>query len=264
MTLPIYQIDAFAEKLFSGNPAAVCPLTKWLPADTMQNIAMENNLAETAFFVKSAKGYNIRWFTPTTEVDLCGHATLAAAYVVYHFMGHSHSDKVDFYSEHSGHLQVSMNGNDLTLNFPTDVYHPVNLSSKLLACFDHKPVEAYKGKTDYLLIYDNEEDIINMKADINAIAHLTDSRGVIISALGKKYDFVSRFFAPQAGVNEDPVTGSAHTTLTPYWAEKLGKNQLIAKQLSNRGGLLKCHHMADRIEISGECQLYLKGEILAH
>jgi len=259
MKQKIYQVDAFAGQVFSGNPAAVCPLNQWLPDDLMQKIAMENNLAETAFYVKQGDQYQIRWFTPAVEVDLCGHATLAAAYVLFHHENHN-ADIIHFYSPRSGALPVTRNGAFLTLNFPADTPEPAALSDEITACFDIKPRSAFKGKTDYLLVFDKEEDIKKITPAFDAIAKLK-ARGVIITAKGDQVDFVSRFFAPQSGIPEDPVTGSAHTTLTPYWAKQLGKIELTAMQLSPRKGYVQCRYLNDRVEISGQGKLYLTGEI---
>ncbi|HSB94756.1 MAG TPA: PhzF family phenazine biosynthesis protein [Flavitalea sp.] len=259
MPQKIYQVDAFADTVFSGNPAAVCPLDNWLDDHILQKIAMENNLAETAFYVNNGKQFDLRWFTPTVEVDLCGHATLASAFVLFNYENYP-GDKIEFYSPRSGLLTVSRNGELLTLNFPTDIFEQVALTPELLNCFNIKPTAAFKGKTDYLLIFSREEDIATIKPDFNQIKKL-DSRGVIISAKGNTVDFVSRFFGPQVGVNEDPVTGSAHTTLAPYWAKQLNKNELEAIQLSERKGYLHCKYLSDRVEISGTAKLYLEGHI---
>lgn len=255
----IYQIDAFADKVFSGNPAAVCPLDRWLSDDILQKIAMENNLAETAFYVKQDNQYQIRWFTPTIEVDLCGHATLAAAFVLFNHENYNESI-IHFYSPRSGELTVTKKGELLVLNFPTDVFEQVKLSDEITSCFDIKPKLAFKGKTDYLLVFDNEDEIRKVVPEFEVISKLK-ARGVIITAKGDKVDFVSRFFAPQSGINEDPVTGSAHTTLIPYWAKQLGKTELTAIQLSERKGYLQCSYLTDRVEISGQGKLYLIGDI---
>lgn len=259
MKLRIYQVDAFTDRIFSGNPAAVCPLEEWLSETIMQQIAMENNLAETAFFVKRDQGYEIRWFTPTLEVDLCGHATLASAFVLFNCAGHT-ADTIRFYSPRSGHLEVKRHQNYLTLNFPADFFTPVPITAELEAAFDIAPKAAYKGRTDYMLVFGSEEHVRRAKPDLARIAQL-NARGVIITAKGNEVDFVSRFFAPQSGIDEDPVTGSAHTTLTPYWASELRKNELTARQLSARQGYLRCNHLDDRVEISGQARLYLTGEI---
>jgi PhzF family phenazine biosynthesis protein len=259
MKLKIYQVDAFTSELFGGNPAAVCPLESWIEEELMQKIAGENNLAETAFYVKNNGGYDIRWFTPTVEVDLCGHATLATAFVLFNYEGHQ-NDEIVFSSLRSGTLKVKKREDLLTLDFPTDKIENTDLSHELLKCFNTAPVEAFKGKTDYMLVFKNEQEIKNLQPDLAAISKLK-ARGLIATAKGDKVDFVSRFFGPQSGVNEDPVTGSAHTTLIPYWANKTGKNNLSAIQLSARKGFLKCKYAGDRVEISGQCRLYLTGEI---
>ena len=255
----IYQIDAFTDKIFSGNPAAVCSLDKWLDDDVMQKIAMENNLAETAFYVKQDDQYQIRWFTPVAEVDLCGHATLAAAFVIFNYENYS-ENIIHFYSPKSGALQVTKKGELLTLNFPTDIFQQVELSKEITDCFNVKSRLAFKGKTDYLLVFDNEDEIKKAVPVFDSISKL-EGRGVIITAKGDKVDFVSRFFAPKFGVNEDPVTGSAHTTLIPYWAKQLDKIEMTAIQLSNRKGYLQCKYLNDRVEIGGQGKLYLIGEI---
>jgi len=260
MKIKIFQIDAFTDKVFCGNPAAVCILDKWIDKESMQKIAAENNLAETAFVVKSDNDYEIRWFTPSIEVDLCGHATLAAAHVLYKYYNFEF-DKINFHSHASGLLSVERNNDFLTLDFPTDIYKKADTPQVLIDAFGLAPIETYKGKTDYLLIFSSKTDIENFKPDLNLIKKV-DARGVIVSAEGKETDFVSRFFAPRSGVNEDPVTGSAHTTLTPFWAKKLNKDILTAKQLSKRQGDLKCEYLKDRVKITGEAVTYLIGEIV--
>ena len=259
MKYSIYQIDAFTDKVFSGNPAAVCPLDKWLSDDLLQKIANENNLAETAFYVKEDNEYQIRWFTPKTEVDLCGHATLAAAYVLFNYEKHT-EQTINFYSARSGKLTVSKHSDTLTLNFPVDIYESIELTENLIHGFDILPTYALKGKTDYVLVFETENQIKKIKPDLIQIAKL-GGRGVIITAKGDDVDFVSRFFAPQSGIDEDPVTGSAHTTLTPYWSKMLNKTKLTAIQLSERKGYLHCNLLGDRVEISGNAKLYLIGEI---
>lgn len=259
MKLKIYHIDAFAEKLFSGNPAAVCPLDKWLSDDKMKNIAMENNLAETAFYVKDGDSYHIRWFTPgAVEVELCGHATLATSYVLFNFEGHK-GDEIKFNSR-SGLLKVKKNGDSLTLDFPVDEYERVKTPAELSIALNLQPKECYKGKTDYMLVYETEQQVTQLKPNFTAMK-MVEARGVICTAKGSNADFVSRFFAPQSGIDEDPVTGSAHTTLTPYWSGVLNKKELNAVQLSVRKGYLKCVDLGKRIEISGKAKIYLKGEI---
>jgi PhzF family phenazine biosynthesis protein len=259
MKIKIYQADAFTEKLFGGNPAAVCVLEKWLDDSLMQNIALENNLSETAFLVKDDDVYKIRWFTPNTEVDLCGHATLASSHILFTHYENDLNELV-FHSDRSGTLKTRKNNDKLTLDFPVDKYHKVEPQIKLFESIGIDANECYLGKTDYMLVYNSEEEIKNMKPDFGKMAKL-DARGVIVTAKGNEVDFVSRFFGPKVGINEDPVTGSAHTTLTPYWAKKLGKNKLTAIQLSDRKGYLECELKGDRVEISGCAVTYLTGEI---
>ena len=259
MKIPIYQVDAFTNERFKGNPAAVCPLDNWLPAAVMQNIAAENNLAETAFVVAAGENFEIRWFTPTVEVDLCGHATLASAYVLFNELGFS-GDQINFISHRSGPLSVTKNGSILALNFPVDSLTELPLKPAFATGLSKGPRAVFKGKTDYLFVYDSEAEILALQPDFVALkAHPV--RGIIVTAPGETTDFVSRFFGPACGVNEDPVTGSAHTTLTPYWASILGNTELTARQLSQRTGDLTCNLMGDRVEIAGEAVLYLKGEI---
>lgn len=258
MKLKIYQVDAFANNIFGGNPAAVCPLEEWLPDETLQKIALENNLSETAFYVKKDNGFYIRWLTPTVEVNLCGHATLAAAYVLFFEEGYT-DDKIVFDSR-SGHLVVTRQGDILTLDFPAAMIEPAELTPSLLDCFEQKPLKAFRNKTFYMLVFENESQVANLNPHLQAIAKL-DSVGVIVTAKGDKVDFVSRFFGPQSGIDEDPVTGSAHTLLTPYWSKMWGKNELTAVQLSARKGYLTCTNLGERVLISGKAFLYMKGEV---
>jgi len=258
MKLKMYQVDAFADKIFSGNPAAVCPLDKWLPDETMQNIAMENNLAETAFYVNEKEGLRIRWFTPNIEVDLCGHATLATSFVLFHHENHK-GDKIVFNSR-SGPLTVTKAGEILTLNFPIDTIAEVPPLPILEQGLGAKPLKTFKGKTDYMLVFESEDVIRKMNPDFKLIGTV-DARGIIVTAKGNEVDFVSRFFGPQSGIDEDPVTGSAHTSLTPYWASVLNKTEFSALQLSRRLGKLKCKLLGNRVEISGTAKLFLTGTI---
>ncbi len=258
MKIKIYQIDAFADKIFSGNPAAVCPLDYWLPDETLQNIAMENNQAETAFYVNEKEGLRIRWFTPTVEVDLCGHATMATAFVLFHHENYV-GDKITFNSR-SGPLTVTKSGDILTLNFPVDTLVEVQAIPTLEQGLGVKPLKTFKGKTDYMLVFENEDQVKNMKPDFKLIATV-EARGIIVTAKGNLVDFVSRFFGPQSGGDEDPVTGSAHTSLSPYWAKVLNKTEFTALQLSKRQGKLKCKLLGDRVEISGTAKSYLTGTI---
>jgi len=259
MKYSIYQVDAFASELFKGNPAAVCPLAHWLEDEILQNIAAENNLAETAFIIKREGGYDIRWFTPTVEVDLCGHATLASAFIVFSFLEKS-SKHVSFYSSRSGELTVDLLEDTLVLNFPIDLIEEIPLDPQYYRGLNIEPKEVYKGKSDYMLIYDSEEQILNLKPDFPKLSQI-QARGVIVTSVGKDVDFVSRYFGPQSGGDEDAVTGSAHTSMVPYWARVLNKNTFRAKQLSTRGGDLYCTLIGDRVSISGKCILYMKGEI---
>ena len=257
--IKLYQVDAFADRLFSGNPAAVCVLDAWLPDKTMQSIAAENNLAETAFIVPKGKNFEIRWFTPAVEVALCGHATLATAYVLFNCLNFREPEIV-FYSLHSGILKVSRQGENLFLDFPADTLEVCDNREQLKAGIGVVPIDLYRGKTDYIAFVDSEETVKNLKLDFQAIGTL-DARGLIVTAKGDQVDFVSRFFGPQVGINEDPVTGSAHTSLTPLWSKKLGKKEMTAKQLSKRGGNLTCVYNGDRVLIGGKAKLYLTGEI---
>jgi PhzF family phenazine biosynthesis protein len=260
MKQKIFQIDAFTTKRFGGNPAAVCILESWLETNFMQKIAEENNLAETAFAVKNNDHYELRWFTPEIEVDLCGHATLATAFVLYNFYGFN-ENTLRFFSPRSGELLVEKNeAGLLTMNFPTDNLTSVSEQIHISKAIGKQPLETYKGKTDYMLIYTSQEEIEAITPNFHLLNEL-DCRGVIVSAKGNDVDFVSRFFAPQCGIPEDPVTGSAHTTLSPYWSKKLNKIQLSAKQLSARGGDLHCEYLGDRVKISGHGVCYLIGEI---
>ena len=258
MKLPIFQVDAFAEELFQGNPAAVIPLKKWLSDKQMQAIAMENNLSETAFFVPTQAGFEIRWFTPMAEVDLCGHATLAAAHIIFNEASYP-KGQISFGSR-SGQLKVTKRGDLLELDFPTDQVHPIETPKDITDALAKNPTDSFLGKTDYLFIYEDEDEIQNMKPNFSALSK-TKARGIIITAPGNEVDFVSRFFAPGVGIDEDPVTGSAHTTLTPYWAQRLGKTQLSARQISARGGKLQCTLQGDRVLIAGKAKTYLRGEI---
>ena len=257
--IKIYQIDAFADKLFAGNPAAVCILDQWQPDKTMQNIAAENNLAETAFVVKREEDYEIRWFTPTIEVALCGHATLASAHVLFNYYKHP-TDAIRFFSRHSGDLSVSKKGELLSLDFPSDMPNKIEAPQEILDAFKLKPTEVYKGKTDYMLLYSNQKEIEQIDPDMSLLKK-SKARGIIATAPGLKVDFVSRFFAPGSGVDEDPVTGSAHTTLTPYWSQQLNKKVLRAQQLSKRSGDLVCEFLGKRVKITGKAVTYLIGEI---
>jgi len=258
MTIPIYQVDAFTMGPFTGNPAAVCPLDAWLDDDTMQSIAAENNLAETAFIVASEKGYDLRWFTPAIEVDLCGHATLAAGYVVlYHLQ--PELDSVSFETI-SGKLIVTRDGGRLSMDFPARPPTPAIVWEVLSDALGRAPSEVHLSR-DILAVYDDESSVRRLAPDQAKLLALDEGLGVIVTAKGDAVDFVSRFFVPKAGIAEDPVTGSAHCTLVPFWAERLGRSQLVAHQVSPRGGELHCDHRGDRVIMSGECVLFLTGSI---
>ena len=258
MDIRLYQIDAFTDSLFHGNPAAVCPLEAWLPDDVMQAIAEENNLAETAFYIREGDHFHLRWFTTVCEVDLCGHATLATAYVLYHHEGFR-GDVLTF-SSRSGPLYVRRAGDMLVLDFPADTLKPAPLPEGLADALGGMPVETFRGKDDYLLVYRTRREIASMQPDFREIEKVP-CRGVIVTAPGDDVDFVSRFFGPQSGIAEDPVTGSAHTTLVPYWAGRLGKTSFDALQLSRRGGRLHCVLQGNRVEIGGKAKKFLVGTI---
>jgi len=256
--MTLYQVDAFTDKLFGGNPAAVIPLDSWPGDQLMQSIAMENNLAETAFVVPEGNDFRIRWFTPSVEVNLCGHATLAAAYVMFHEMEYA-AETIRFQSK-SGWLSVSRNGSWLTLDFPADKLSPLDITPAMQKCTTANILEAYQGRSDYMFVLADQKTVKESHFDLLAISAL-GYRGIIVTSEGKDVDFVSRFFAPAYGIPEDPVTGSAHTTLTPYWSNRLGKKELTAMQVSPRGGYLKCKLNGDRVLISGQVMVYMKGEI---
>ncbi len=276
--MKIYQVDAFAAAMFQGNPAAVVPLTGWLPDTVMQNIAMENNLAETAFIVPAdtAGGYDylIRWFTPTMEVELCGHATLASGHVVFHHMGFDKNEIV-FRSLYSGDLKVLKGtGKELALDFPAnmpalaahpgqDIFSDQCTPQDAEAIFEGlhiAPRELYRGRHDFMVALDDEQEVEALAPDFRRLA-VAPARGVVVTAPGKDVDFVSRCFFPQSGIDEDPVTGSAHTMMIPFWAARLGKNRLSAVQLSRRKGHLNCTLTGDRVFIGGYAHTFLQGDI---
>ncbi len=259
MRLPIYQIDAFTDRLFGGNPAAICPLETWLPDATMQAIAAENNLAETAFFVPDGNGYLLRWFTPSVEVDLCGHATLASGHVVLRVLA-PERESVDFHTLKAGTLRVSRDGDRLVMDFPARPPAPVEPAPGLTAALGGKPREILRAR-DHLVVYGSAAEVAALKPDFASLEKV-DAWAVIATAPGDKgVDFVSRFFAPKQGIPEDPVTGSAHCTLVPYWAKRLGKSELDAVQISPRGGKLYCTLRGDRVSLAGHAVLYLEGSI---
>ena len=257
MRLAIYQVDAFTSHLFGGNPAAVCPLADWLPDETLQAIAAENNLAETAFFVPEGEQYRLRWFTPKVEVDLCGHATLASAHIILNQLQPSRAE-VSFVTK-GGHLTVRRDGGRLALDFPSRPPEPCDVHANLIAGLGAKP-QTVTAARDYLAVFESEEQVRALKPDMRLLSEI-DRFAVIVTAPGRRSDFVSRFFAPAKGVPEDPVTGSAHCTLIPYWAKRLGKSHLHASQISERGGELWCEDLGSRVKMAGNAVLYLEGSI---
>jgi predicted PhzF superfamily epimerase YddE/YHI9 len=259
MRLPMYQVDAFTDSLFGGNPAAVCPLDAWLPDATMQAIAAENNLAETGFFAPERGDYALRWFTPTVEVDLCGHATLASGHVVFSFL-EPKRERVSFHTVKAGTLTVSRRGDMLVMDFPSRPPQPCEPPIGLLAALGGAPREVLRAR-DHLVVYGSAAEVVALKPDLAALGHV-DCWAAIVTAPGDNgIDFVSRFFAPAQGVPEDPVTGSAHCTLAPYWAKRLGKTAFEARQVSRRGGALRCTLDGDRVGIGGRAVTYLEGQI---
>ncbi len=259
MQLPIFQVDAFTDRVFGGNPAAVCPLKNWLPDDMMQRIALENSVAETAFFIPMNDGFEIRWFTPEIEMDLCGHATLATAHVLAKHLNYS-LPSIKFQSK-SGELKVTVENEYLTLNFPSRKPEPSDIPQIILDAIHEKPVEILKAR-DFVLVFESEEIIRGMKPNQSILNQINlDPGGIIVTAPGNEVDFVSRFFTPQASIFEDPVTGSAHCSLIPYWSERLGKESMLALQVSPRVGKLFCKNLGERVLISGEAVTYLEGSI---
>lgn len=257
MELPLYQIDAFTSELFKGNPAAVCPLDRWLTDELMQSIAEENNLSETAFFVPKGDGFHIRWFTPKSEVDLCGHATLATAYVLYQILGYR-KDHIAFDSR-SGNLTVTKDNQWLTMDFPAQPPAPCNIPDEIVKAFNTAPIECLKSE-DLIVVFAHEADVESAKPDFGQLMKL-DLRGVAITARSDRWDFIARFFAPKYGIFEDPVTGSAYTQLAPYWASRIGSKKFHVKQVSSRGGELTCEVVDDRVYISGMATKYMEGKI---
>ncbi|MHB1146538.1 MAG: PhzF family phenazine biosynthesis protein [Lutibacter sp.] len=255
----IYQVDAFNNAIFKGNPAAVCPLEKWISDDLMQAIAEENNLSETVFFVKNENSFDIKWFTPTCEIDLCGHATLAAAHIIFSELNYKEK-QLEFNSK-SGKLTVTKSENWYTLNFPSEEISVIETPDLLKQALNVPVLYTFKGKWKLLVELENESVIKNLNPNFHLLTQL-ESSGIIVTSKGDSVDFVSRFFAPKIGINEDPVTGSAHTLLIPYWAKKLNKKKLEAIQLSKRTGILKCEYLNNRVEMSGQAVTYLKGQLI--
>lgn len=259
MIIPIYQIDAFTSEVFKGNPAAVCVLEEWLEDEVLQNIAAENNLAETAFIIKKGTEYNLRWFTPTVEIDLCGHATLASAFVIFKYL----QPELNFISFNtmSGVLTVALDSSGkLSMDFPARVPTQTNTDEIIEQAFGISPKEVWESE-DLMVLFDSESDIRNLQPNMEKISQITDYFAVIATAPGDGVDFVSRFFAPNGGIPEDPVTGRAHCTLVPFWSKRLNKSELHAIQLSERTGELFCEDQGERVLMSGYAALFLKGEI---
>ncbi len=257
MRLKLFQVDAFTDRQFHGNPAAIVPLDRWLPDATLQTIAAENNLSETAYFVKQGERYHLRWFTPICEVNLCGHATLASAWVLWEKLG-ERAPLIRF-DTRSGELRTTRADGWLWLDFPADPARPCEPPPALVAGLGVAPREVLLAG-NYVALYDDAETVRALTPDFRLLATL-DNHGVIVTAPGKDCDFVSRFFAPKFGIDEDPVTGSAHCTLAPLWAARLGKTALRARQISHRGGELRCELAGERVRIGGRAVAYLEGEI---
>ncbi|MBP1744267.1 MAG: yddE 2 [Firmicutes bacterium] len=254
-----YVVDAFAEKVFQGNPAGVCVLEEKLDSGTMQRIAAENNLSETAFVFRKSEGqYDLKWFTPKAEINLCGHATLGTAYVVKNFVDAGIKDM--YFDTLSGILEVHSEGDLFTLNFPSIMPERIEVPAGLEEALGAEPLEVYLAR-DLMVLLKDEEEVAELAPDFGRIEALKDGLGLIVTARGCEADFVSRCFFPKLGVNEDPVTGSAHSNLIPYWAEKLGKNEMKAVQLSERRGTLYCEQLGERVNMSGKGVLYMQGEI---
>ena len=253
-----YIVDAFTDKLFGGNPAGVCLLNEWPDKDVMQNIAAENNLAETAFLVKRENYYDLRWFTPEVEIDLCGHATLASGFIIANFV--DPEARTMGFETQSGTLTVTKRGDLYEMDFPARLPQKIEVTHLMCKAIGMPVLEAHLSR-DLLLLVDSEQDVKDLTPDLSLLKQIPDCFAVIVTARGETVDFVSRFFAPNAGIPEDPVTGSSHSTLIPFWAERLGKEQLTAKQLSKRGGVLYCENCGERVKIAGKAVLYLQGEI---
>lgn len=258
MKIPYYHVDAFADRVFTGNPAGVCPLGDWLADEILQSMAAEHNLVVTAFFSRRAdNSYRLRWFTPVLEIDLCGHATLAAAFVLFTELGHA-EPRIRFETR-SGWLMVERRGEILELDFPSTIPAPCEAPDELLRGLGRKPLEVLKSR-DFLAVFETQTEVASLKPD-TALLERLDCFGVIVTARGEEVDFVSRFFAPRTGVPEDPVTGSAHCSLIPYWAERLGRSEMIARQISRRGGELRCRLAGERVGIGGRAVIYGRGQL---
>jgi predicted PhzF superfamily epimerase YddE/YHI9 len=257
MRIPYFQVSAFAPGPFGGNPAGVCVLKNWISDELLQRIATENDLSETAFLVPLGEDFELRWFTPAIEVDLCGHATLASAFVLFQELDYK-SDTIRFKTK-SGWLAATRRAEIVELDFPARPADVCPAPGVLVQGLGQTPEKVLKSR-DYLAVFPNASDVAALKPDIELLSQV-DCLGIIVTAPGGGADFVSRFFAPRAGIAEDPVTGSAHCTLIPYWAKRLGKNELFAKQISKRGGELYCRYLDERVGIGGQGRVYLRGEI---
>jgi PhzF family phenazine biosynthesis protein len=260
MRIPLYQVDAFASRVFAGNPAAVCPLSEWLPETTMQAIAAENNLAETAFFVPQGNGFLLRWFTPTVEVDLCGHATLASGYVVLQRVAPERRS-VRFDTLKAGPLEVTRDGDLLVMDFPAWPPEPQDADPRILAALGRPPQQSFVARGRTIAVYGDAAEVAALRPDFAAMRRVPGADAIATAPGHAGIDFVSRYFAPNHGIDEDWVTGSAHCVLTPYWAGRLGKQRLNARQISARGGELVCTLRGDRVTIAGRAVLYLEGTI---
>ncbi len=258
MRVPLYQVDAFTDRLFAGNPAAVCPLPAWLDDAVLAAIAAENNLSETAFYVPAKGGYELRWFTPAAEVDLCGHATLAAAFVIHRLDPSQTSLRM--FTREAGTLLVSREDEGFVLDFPARPPRPISPPPGLTEALGGASPAAVLRATKTMAVFEDEAAVRGLSPDLGYVAAM-EGDGLIVTAPGDEVDFVSRYFAPHVGIDEDPVTGSAHCTLTPYWAERLGKATLRARQVSRRGGSLRCTLAGDRVHLAGQAVLYLEGSI---
>jgi PhzF family phenazine biosynthesis protein len=257
MRIPYYQVDAFTSEAFGGNPAGVCVLEEWLPDELMQSIAAENNLAETAFYFPDGDQFQLRWFTPVMEVDLCGHATLAPAFVLFSELQYNQS--VIRFQTRSGPISAELRGDTIELNFPARPPGPCVVPEELERALGKKPKEVFKSR-DFFAVFGSEAEVASLQPDFGVLAQL-DCLGVIVTAPGENADFVSRFFAPRAGISEDPATGSSHCSLIPFWSERLGKATLFGRQISRRGGEMFCRFLGDRVGIGGRCVIYSRGQL---
>jgi len=262
MTIPLYQVDAFTSKPFGGNPAAVCPLEAWPDDELLQNIAAENNLSETAYIIRRNDYWDIRWFTPTFEIDLAGHPTLASAWVIFNLLtSEGAGETIRFRTRQAGDLLIRREGKRIVMDFPSRPGEPRPLTAEIESALGFRPEAVFKSR-DWLMVFPDEESVRNYRPDPAALGRIANEKnGIIITAPGDEADFVSRFFAPSLGINEDPVTGSAHCTLVPYWSERLGKKRLHARQISERVGELYLADKKERVEIAGEAALFMTGRI---